>query len=163
VGALVEHPLTEHGRDYVANAIVENTNSGEPRRECIARLWLETFRDQLTPPDEVFESVRRAGQSAGHSSATWAFNGNTTQETLRHAIQMLDEGDPALYDYWDAPALSVSVRYSDDETPLGIAIDAGWPGEDDDLSTAWEESAQEAFWFEFERSARAMLDDETEV
>jgi hypothetical protein len=72
---------------------------------------------------------------------------------------MLDDGDPALFDCWDAPCLSDV----DGATPFGVAIDAGWPGEDDDLSSAWEDSAQEAFWAEFERSARAMLDDDVEV
>jgi hypothetical protein len=109
--------------------------------------------------DERVNRAAELGREAGLAAASWAFDGNTTDETYRRVLEGLDEGDPAVYDLFRLPNLS--GEFADDPTPQTLADElevgdlyrAGAIDMDEEC-TAWEVAASDAFWQEVERVAR---------
>lgn len=62
----------------------------------------------------------KLGEEAGKSSGSWLFDGNTDMETYRCTLKMIDDGDPALWDYAPNP---LSGEYADDPTADDILSD----------------------------------------
>lgn len=107
-------------------------------------------------------TARRMGREAGKNAASWAWDGNTSTETARRVIRMMEDGDPALYDVIRGPDLS--GEHSGDPTPRSLADDCGLPEDDsraewlvDELCSEWEKGVSSTFWPEVERAYRAML------
>lgn len=105
---------------------------------------------------DAIRAARRDGATAGHNAATWVFDGNTDDATYARVLRGLDEGDPAVYDAYNAPDLS--GQWAGGETPASLAHTYGIAEGDermDDVCSAWEDAAADAFWAEVERAARA--------
>lgn len=110
----------------------------------------------------IIRKAKRDGRYAGHTAASWLFDGNTKQETYRHVLTGIEDGDPAVLDAFTPPNLS--GEWGGDDTPSTLASDYdldevndpyGWRL--DEACTAWEDAASGAFWSEIERIARYHL------
>lgn len=101
---------------------------------------------------DVVAEAEVGGREAGEVAATWVeFH---DQHHAENIAMMLQDGDPRVYDKWREPNLS--GEYADDPTPTTLAHDLGIPADDealDDICTAWETAASEAFWHTVERDA----------
>ena len=119
-----------------------------------------TDSDDVSMADALNEA-RDLGTKHGKNAASWAFDGNTTEETYRAVVKGLDAGDPAVYDSFREP--SFSGEYADDYSErdlcndLGIDYDETETSEIDEIADAYLEEARRAFWGEVERAAREAL------
>lgn len=111
---------------------------------------------------EILRKARRDGRETGKNAASWVFDGNTTEETYRHILKGIEEGDSQVYDSLNPPNLS--GEWAGDPTPQSLAEDYeldesndpdGWRL--DEACRVWEDAASEAFWHEVERLARQHL------
>ena len=106
---------------------------------------------------EMIRRARRMGREAARNAASWVFDGNTTEETYRAVLKMIEDGDPVFYDNYRVPDLS--GEWADSETPQTLAeyfgSDVNAPRMDA-VCTAWEEGAA-TFEAEVEKIIRAHL------
>lgn len=97
--------------------------------------------------------AQKLGRARGRAAASWVFDGNTLPETFRKVIEMMDAGDPELFD---------SIRHPDwlsgehaGESIAELLPDLPTDAERaDDLMKAYEDAADLAFWETVERTAR---------
>lgn len=108
---------------------------------------------------EILRKAKRDGRNAGKASASWCFDGNTTDATYRAFLKGYRDGDPMVLDQFSPPNLS--GEWADSPTPQTIAgdydLDASRAEDQDRIDMAceaWENAAQDAFWAELERVAR---------
>lgn len=106
---------------------------------------------------EAIRQAKKDGAEAGKAAASWCFDGNTKDETYRIVLRQIEDGDPAL----DFNPPNLSGEYSDDPTPHSLAEEYGIDDSTergqqilDDVCSAWEDAANEAFYFEIERVCR---------
>jgi hypothetical protein len=103
--------------------------------------------------DQIMRDAASLGRDAGKCLASWAFDGNTSEETYQLIKKGLDNGDPAIIDRFRSPDLS--GEYSGDPSPGWLAQELGINDDDfhilDDACDAWQIAADEAFWAEIER------------
>jgi hypothetical protein len=112
------------------------------------------------------QSIDRAiaiARSHGTAAASWAFNGNTPDDTYRRVLQGIADGDPEILDAYRAPFLS--SEYDSDYTEadladeLGLDIDSQAGAADLDAAVAaYLDAADDEFWQETERIARDHLE-----
>lgn len=60
--------------------------------------------------------AREIGREHGRNAASWAADGNTTDEHRRNVLRMMDDGDPEAYDYLPRVP-NLSGEFADDPTP----------------------------------------------
>lgn len=105
---------------------------------------------------EAFEQ----GKQAAEAAATWAADGNTSQEHIRCVLAGLEAGDPEAYD-WLPARPDLSGVWADGCTPLSlareIAPDELNPSIIDVLADAFEEGVTEHFEPACERELRGWL------
>lgn len=88
------------------------------------------------------------GQQAAATAASWAADGNTTQEHIRRVLAMIEEGDPAAEQLLPRRP-DLSGEYADAPTPTSVARDI--VGEDaspdvvDVIAAAWAEGVSDTF------------------
>ena len=111
---------------------------------------------------DLISAARRMGREDASRAASWAWDGNTSRETAERIVQMLEDGDPEVYDLFAAPNLS--GEYAGDPTPQGLARDLGLEDDDprsewlvDELASAYEDAVSSVFWPAVERAYRAIL------
>lgn len=61
--------------------------------------------------DELREALREEVKSLALAAASWTFDGNTKTETYRRTLDMLEEGDPEIYDA--LPSVDWSGQWAD--------------------------------------------------
>jgi hypothetical protein len=114
-----------------------------------------------SPLDEACEAARMQGRQVAADAATWATDGNTDPEHARRVLAMLEDGDPAAWDY--LPRIpNLSGEYSDEPTPRDLADLFLEGAEGDDLTAladAWEEGVGEMFGDACEAELRNALGD----
>lgn len=111
---------------------------------------------------DLISAARRMGREDGIRAASWTWDGNTSSETAERIVKMFDDGDPEVYDLFNAPNLS--GQYADEPTPQSLARDLGMDDDDrraewlvDDLSTAYEDGVSSSFWPAVEKAYRALI------
>jgi hypothetical protein len=97
------------------------------------------------------------GKQAGESAASWIVDGNTSTETAREIVRMIEEGDPA----FEAPA-PLSGEWSGGLVATDVLASAGCGlTEDDeaagDVLDAFERGYCDGWYAEAERRTRAVL------
>lgn len=96
--------------------------------------------------------AREIGREHARSAASWAADGNTTDEHRRNVLRMLDDGDPQAWDF--LPAMpNLSGEFADSPTPDSLFDDV--VGENDTdmdaddlldaICSAYEEGVSEVF------------------
>lgn len=98
------------------------------------------------------------GREAAAAAASWAADGRTDNDWARHALAMLADGDPEVWDYLpERPNLS--GEWATERTPASLAREVlGWdasltPDEIDALAEAYEAGVDA----EFEEACEAEL------
>lgn len=101
-------------------------------------------------------AVTRAGAEHGTASGSWVVDGNTTDESKRTILTMIEDGDPA----WEIPA-PLSGEWADSPTPDSVRSDLdaeAVPDEVwDDMLTLYEDAYYRAYEDEVVRSIKATL------
>lgn len=106
---------------------------------------------EVAPP--LVAKAEELGRDAGKTAATWVFDGNTPEEAYRRVLRGIDEGDPAVLDSIEPPAIGPAAGYTEDD----LARDLGIEPSDRALPravSAYADAFTEAFWRETERAAR---------
>jgi hypothetical protein len=111
----------------------------------------------------------RLGADAALAAASWAADGNTSDDHRRAVLAMLEDGDPQAYDYLPAEP-NLSGEWADGPTPTSlygeiVGYNRGGGIDDPDgeltaaLCEAWEAGVQEHFLDACEAELRGPLAD----
>jgi hypothetical protein len=126
-----------------------------------------TTNDQITA---WTQEATKLGREAGTAAASWVTDGNTSQEHYRRLAQMMDDGDPELFDYLPVQP-NLSGEWADSPTPKSLfeditGLDAhaesswsydGYQTVLEAICEAWEQGCEEAFSHECERLVREAI------
>lgn len=114
------------------------------------------------------ENAIQLGREAGERAGEWAADGNTSAESARAVLALMDDGDPRAWDFLP-PVPNLSGEWADDPTPRSIfeevegrGIDADDPDDIvrvDGCADAWETGVQETFESACEAALRAVAGD----
>jgi hypothetical protein len=116
------------------------------------------------PLEECLEAARKLGAEHGQNAASWSFDGNTPHETYVVALRGIREGDPAVLDRFNAPP-GIGSEYAIEslyyDLDLAYPPDRPTPAEASEIAQiteAFEQAEQDAFWAEVERAARYQVE-----
>jgi hypothetical protein len=123
------------------------------RTRSAALLILQAGRrlTEVAPP--LVAKAVELGRKTGKTAAGWVFDGNTPQEEYERVLRSIDEGDPAVLDATEPPAIGPAAGYD----PGDLARDLGIEPADRSLPravSAYADAFTSAFWQETERAAR---------
>lgn len=107
----------------------------------------------------ITERAAEMGRERGKTAASWAFDGNTEMSLYRQVVEMYETGDPALHDLIPSPSW-LSGEHSDSPTPDTLRAvlevpEGEWDMVADEVCTAYEEAADEAFTLDVWTTAQA--------
>lgn len=120
-------------------------------------VWLKEHGFVATVEETNDLKVRTQGLADGTAAGTWVIDGNTSDETCREILRLMDDGDPAL----DLPELRLG-EWADDPSFGEILDVAGVPGTvdgdyEDDLFCTYSDAWYEGLHAEVERACRARV------
>lgn len=101
------------------------------------------------------------GRVHGEKTASWFFDGNTSQETYERVHKGLQDGDPVIMD--SLPSSPLSGEWADQMTPRRLLMELGWNEESvsaeqqDEICETYEQSFNDAVQREVERIANYHL------
>lgn len=102
--------------------------------------------------------ARKAGRRAGLNAASWKFDGNTTEAEYRRFLLGYMSGDPEVMDQYTPPSwLSGEWAGESISELLGEAETTRELDRMEDVETAYEDAAEQAYWSELERAASYVL------
>lgn len=114
---------------------------------------------------------KQAGENAAENAIEYLWGGRATigeRANAQSVIRQLEEGDPRIFDAFTLPNLS--GEWADEENPNDLFEKCTgheyFPDADDhqetmdEICTAWENAAHQAFFDTLERSARDFLAEE---
>lgn len=122
------------------------------------------FMRELTDSEfeDLLETAKADGFEDGRAQATWAYDGNTSDETFAIWKQQTEDGDPAFYDAV-SPRNRFSGEWADEPTfqdyVSGILPEdtESTPEEDDEIFRAYDDAVSEGFMAEIERAISARI------
>ena len=160
-----------HGVDPDTGFVPESARDSEGSPIGAVAPWDEVGTQGIycdTCGGEIEPSARAradsAGYAAGKAAGSWVIDGNTTYETAREILRMLDEGDPAVYD--SLPSSPLSGEWAGDPLPRDVLADVGVDEDDDgadDVLSAYEDGFSRGAEEELVRACRAMMPAEDEL
>jgi hypothetical protein len=103
--------------------------------------------------DPLTVRAGQLGRDAGHAAATWVFDGNTPDEAHRHVLRGIEDGDPAVLDLVEPPALGPGAGYDQNDLAGDLGLDPGDPALPR-AASAYADAFTGSFWAETERAAR---------
>jgi hypothetical protein len=115
--------------------------------------WTDEPYTDLPPRREKTDTRRayEAGAEAGRAAGSWAADGNTDAETARKVLALIEDGDPAAWDYLPRQP-DLSGEFADGPTPQSVYEDAtGLDASEASaeriaaVAEAWEQGVGEAF------------------
>jgi hypothetical protein len=117
------------------------------------------------------DEAREYGRQQGEAAASWFFDGNTEEETVRAVLRGIEDGDPVVLDR--LPYCDLSGQWADEPVPttvlndLGITVEQGEEGhgflvvedydEVSDIVAVYEDSFNEGMVLAVEKDARDRL------
>ena len=104
-------------------------------------------------PPPLVAKAEELGRAADKTAASWVFDGNTPKEEYQRVLRGIDEGDSAVLDATEPPAIGPAAGYD----PGDLARDLGIEPADRGLPravSAYADAFTDAFWQETERTAR---------
>ena len=123
------------------------------RTRSAALLILQAGRRLTEVASPLVAKAVELGREAGKTAVGWVFDGNTPQEEYERVLRGIDEGDPAVLDATEPPAIGPAAGYD----PGDLARDLGIEPADRSLPravSAYADAFTSAFWQETERAAR---------
>jgi hypothetical protein len=109
--------------------------------------------DGTGPEDPLAARAAELGRDAGKAAATWAFDGNTPDEAYRRVLRGIDDGDPAVLDAIEPPAIGPAAGYDQDDLARDLGLEPGDPALQDAVP-AYADAFAGSFRAEVERAAR---------
>ena len=113
-----------------------------------------TVEDDGTGSENPFAArAAELGRDAGKAAAAWAFDGSTPDEAYRRVLRGIDDGDPAVLDAIEPPAIGPAAGYDQDDLARDLGLEPGDPALQD-AASAYADAFTGSFWAEVERTAR---------
>jgi hypothetical protein len=116
-------------------------------------LILRAGRRLTEVPPPVVAKAEALGRDAGKAAASRVFDGSTPEEAYQRVLRGIEDGDPAVLDATEPPAIGPGAGYSEDD----LARDLGIDPRDRALPRAvpaYADAFTDTFWQETERAAR---------
>ena len=116
-------------------------------------LILQAGRRLTEVPPPVVAKAEELGRDAGKAAASRVFDGSTPEEAYQRVLRGIDDGDPAVLDAIEPPAIGPAAGYTEDD----LARDLGIEPRDRALPravSAYADAFTGSFWQETERAAR---------
>jgi hypothetical protein len=116
-------------------------------------LILQAGRRLTEVPPPIVAAAEKLGRAAGKAAASWVFDGNTPEDAYQRVLRGIEEGDPAVLDPIEPPAIGPGAGYDQDDLArdLGIEpVDRALPR----AASAYADAFTGSFWQETERAAR---------
>jgi len=123
------------------------------RTRSAALLILQAGRRLTEVPPPLVAKAEELGRAAGTTAAGWVFDGNTPDEEYQRVLRGIGEGDPAVLDATEPPAIGPEAGYDSGDLARDLGIepaDRGLPR----AVSAYADAFTDAFWQETERAAR---------
>jgi hypothetical protein len=116
-------------------------------------LILQAGRRLTEVPPPLVARAAELGRDAGKTAAAWVFDGNTPGKAYQRVRRGIDEGDPAVLDAIEPPAIGPGAGYDQDDLARDLGIEPGDRALPRAVS-AYIGAFTGAFWQETERTAR---------
>ena len=116
-------------------------------------LVLQAGRRLTEIPPPLVARAEELGRDAGKTAAGSVFDGNTPEEEYRRVLRGIDDGDPAVLDAIEPPAIGPAAGYDQDDLARDLGLDPADPALPDAVP-AYADAFSESFWTEVERTAR---------
>ena len=116
-------------------------------------LILQAGRRLTEVPPPLVAKAEELGRAAGKTAAGWVFDGSTTEEEYQRVLRGIGEGDPAVLDATEPPAIGPAAGYDQDDLARDLGIEPGDRALPRAVS-AYADAFTDAFWQETERAAR---------
>ena len=117
-------------------------------------LILQAGRRLTEVPPPLVAKAEELGRDAGKAAASWVFDGSTPEEAYQRVLRGIEEGDPAVLDATEPPAIGpgrrVRPRTTSPATSASIPRDRALPR----AVSAYADAFTGSFWQETERAAR---------
>jgi hypothetical protein len=123
------------------------------RTRSAALLILQAGRRLTEVPPPLVAKAEELGRAAGTTAAGQVFDGNTPREEYQRILRGIEEGDPAVLDATEPPAIGPATGYDSGDLARDLGIepaDRGLPR----AVSAYADAFTDAFWQETERAAR---------
>jgi|SRR5581483_5811624 len=111
---------------------------------------------EATP--DVCKLAEESGYRAGVAAGSWVLDGNSTEETARHLLAGIEDGDPEVLD--SLPSSPLSGEWAGSLLPADVLAEVGIRENDpvsDDVLSAFEDGYSRGVVDEVVRAARAIL------
>jgi hypothetical protein len=123
------------------------------RTRSAALLILQAGRRLIEVPPPLVAKAEELGRAAGTTAAGQVFDGNTPDGEYQRVLRGIEEGDPAVLDATEPPAIGPAAGYDSGDLARDLGIepaDRGLPR----AVSAYADAFTDAFWQETERAAR---------
>ena len=84
-------------------------------------LILQAGRRLTEVPPPLVAKAEELGRDAGKAAASWVFDGNTPEEAYQRVLRGIEEGDPAVLDATEPPAIGPAAGYDPATSPATSA------------------------------------------
>ena len=105
------------------------------------------------PQDPVMARAAALGRDAGQAAAAWVFDGSTPAEAYRQVLRGIENGDPAVLDAIEPPAIGPVAGYDQDDLARDLGLQPASPLLQDAVP-AYADAFTDSFLAEVERTAR---------
>jgi hypothetical protein len=116
-------------------------------------LILQAGRRLTEVPPPVVARAEELGRDAGKAAATGVFDGNTPEDAYQRVLRGIEDGDPAVLDAIEPPAIGPASGYTADDLARDLGIDPRDRAVRRAVS-AYADAFTGGFWQETERAAR---------
>ena len=116
-------------------------------------LILRAARRLTEVPPPLVAKAEELGRDAGKAAATGAFDGNSPEDAYQRVLRGIEDGDPAVLDVIEQPAIGPGAGYDEDDLARDLGIEPGDRALPRAVS-AYIGAFIDAFWQETERAAR---------
>ena len=116
-------------------------------------LLLQAGRRLTEVPPPVVAQAEELGRDAGTAAASRVFDGSTPQDAYRRVLRGIDQGDPAVLDAIEPPAIGPAAGYDQDDLARDLGIKPGDRAQPR-AASAYADAFTDSFWQETERTAR---------
>ena len=93
------------------------------RTRSAALLILQAGRRLTEVPPPLVARAEELGRAAGKAAAGCVFDGNTPREEYQRVLRGIEEGDPAVLDATEPPAIGPAAGYDQDDLARDLGIE----------------------------------------
>ncbi len=116
-------------------------------------LILRAGRRLTEVPPPIVAAAEELGRDAGQAAASWVFDGNSPEDAYQRVLRGIEDGDPAVLDVIEQPAIGPGAGYDEDDLARDLGIEPGDRALPRAVS-AYADAFTGSFWQETERAAR---------